>query len=58
MSDSHPSPDKEKAFQIDTVPAEHANSKGSHAPPAWALHRDLKNRHVAMIRYVAALSGF
>jgi hypothetical protein len=58
MSDSHTSPDKEKAIQIDTVPAEHASSKGSHAPPAWALHRELKNRHVAMIRYVAALSDF
>ncbi|KAJ8597147.1 hypothetical protein M405DRAFT_925042 [Rhizopogon salebrosus TDB-379] len=49
MSDSHTSPDKEKAIQIDTAPAEHASSKGSYAPPAWALHRELKNRHVAMI---------
>jgi len=54
MSDAHSSPSREKPFQVD---AERASSKGSYAQlPPLARHRELKNRHVAMIRYVLALS--
>jgi amino acid permease len=51
MSDSFSSPNKEKAFEVDIASAERASSNGSYTPPPDSrLHRELKNRHVAMIR--------
>jgi amino acid permease len=53
MSDSFSSPNKEKAFEVDIASAERASSNGSYTPPPDSrLHRELKNRHVAMIRYL------
>jgi len=57
MSDTLSSSDREKAIQIDTPSVEQASSKETYSPPpAYALHRGLKNRHVAMIRYVFPIS--
>lgn len=50
MSDNFSSPNKEKAFEVDIASAERASSNGSYIPPPDSrLHRELKNRHVAMI---------
>jgi hypothetical protein len=52
MSDSFSSPDKEKVIEVDIGSAERASSNDSYTPlPDSRLHRELKNRHVAMIRY-------
>jgi amino acid transporter len=48
------SPDKEKAFEVDIGSADHASSNDNYTPPPdFRLHRELKNRHVAMIRYLS-----
>jgi hypothetical protein len=54
MSISFSSPDKEKAFEVDIASAERASSDGNYTPPPDSrLRRELKNRHVAMIRYLS-----
>lgn len=60
MSNSFSSPDKEKAFEVDIGSGERASSNDSYTPPPdFRLHRELKNRHVAMIRYLSVnLSDF